>query len=564
IAAVTHPDGWRKNVVVSAESGAVSGATGPAVSAPADVDITAVPKGLIQIDGAAANEDSFILTNFGDAPTAITLERNGDFFNIEPTSFALAGGASQSVKITSVPKPVGGYWGEAYPSGAGVPEGLYAPVTLLSVARPAGTVVAEAVTGRIEVTGLPGTDSVGTARFRNRGTATLSGLVVSDAAWLVPAPEPISIAAGETGTVKFTVVRSRRPEGAGESALTGTLTLVYVDGSTAGGSSLKQALNGTTSVSKTLVTVVDVPKPKVSTGLIPALGSGEIAFFAAGVTSVPGTSRSLVSDVGIANAYGTRAVDDLKVYYSRLGSSSVSIAAIAAIASESAVTLANLIPNVYGASSAEVGTLQLRSSALDSLVVHGRILNLAATGGSLLGEIPILRSDRSARPAESIVLTGLAKSATSGTDLYIQETSGAAALARVEVLNAAGAAIGAARDVALEAFGSVRIEGVAPEGATTALVTNAGTGGRIAAYARVSDSTSGDLWSVLDWGRNQQRVFRSAALRIPNVASSQATTPTTRKRLVKRGSGTGPTANAEGASLATELWLYNPGATEAL
>ncbi|HSN69124.1 MAG TPA: hypothetical protein VLV48_07760, partial [Thermoanaerobaculia bacterium] len=50
----------------------------------------------------------------------------------------------------------------------------------------------------------------------------------------------------------------------------------------------------------------------------------------------------------------------------------------------------------------------------------------------------------------------------------------------------------------------------------------------------------------------------------PNVASSQATTPTTRKRLVKRGSGTGPTANAEGASLATELWLYNPGATEAL
>lgn len=564
IAAVTHPDGWRKNVVVSPESAPVSGSTGPAVAAPADVDLTAVAKGLIQIDGVAANEDSFTLTNFGDATTTIALERNGDFFTIDPASFTLAGGASRTVTLKSVTQPAGGYWGDVWPSGAGVPEELSVPVTLLSVSRPAGAVVAEAVTARIEITGLPGTDSIGSARFRNRGTAPLAGVVVSDVPWLVPETEPIAISAGETGSVNFTVVRSRRPAGAGESALTGTLTLVYVDGAASEDSSAKRALTtGTTGVSKTLVTVVDIPKPKVGTSPIPALGPGEIAFFAPGIASVPGVSRSLVSDLGVANAYGTRPVDDLKVYYSRLGSTSVSVATIAAIASESAVSFANVIPSVYGATAAETGTLQLRSSSLDRLVVHGRLLNLATAGGSLLAEIPILRSDRSARPTETIVLTGLAKTATIATDLFIQETSGAAATALVELLDAAGVAIGVPQTIALDAFGTAAIEDVAPAGAVTAIVTHGGTAGRLAAHVRVTDSATGDLWSVVDWSRNQQRVVRSAALRIPTVASSQG--GSARKRLVGRSSSPGGLAAAStSGSLATELWLHNPGLTDSL
>ncbi|HSN69226.1 MAG TPA: hypothetical protein VLV48_08280, partial [Thermoanaerobaculia bacterium] len=520
VAALSYPNGWQKNLVVSPESAPVTGATGPPVSAPADVDITAVPKGLIQIDGVPANEDAFTVTNFGDASTSLTLGFDGGFFTIEPTSFTLAGGASQTVKIKSVPSPVNTYWGSVWFEGDGVPEDLYASVYLLSVARPSGTVSAEAVTARVEITGDPGTDSIGLARFRNTGTARLSGVVVSDVAWLVPAAEPLAIGPGETGVVSFTVMRSRRPAGAGDGSLTGILTLVYVDGS-AGGSS-KRAMDGTTGVSKTLVTVVDNPKQKVTSSAIPALSTGEVAFFALGVTTAPGATKTLVSDVAIANAYGTKAVDDLKVYYRRVGSALVSVATIASIAADSSLTLANIVPNVYGATSAETGTLQLRSTALDGLVVNGRLLNLATTGESNLGEMPILRSDRSALPNETIVLAGISKSTTATTELYIQETSGVAGAARIEMLDASGVAVAPARDVTLESFGTAVLPDAAQGSAVTAIVTNTGTGGRLAAYARVSDSSTGDLWSVVDWTRSQQRVFRTAALRIPWVASSQS------------------------------------------
>ncbi len=564
IAALSHPNGWQKNLVVSEESAPVAGTTGPPVVAPAEIALTSTTKGLIQIDGVAANEDSFTLTNFGDVASAITLQRNGEFFTIAPASFTLAGGASQIVTVKSVPSPVDGYWGDVAAIGDGVSEEMNIFVTLLSVARPSGTVVAEAVTARVEITGDPGTDSLGSASFRNTGTAGLSGVVTSDVPWLVPAAEQITIGPGETNSVNFTVMRSRRPPGAGESALTGILTLVYVDGSATDSSSLREALDGTTGVSKTLVTVVDVPKQKVTAGAIPALAAGEVAFFAPGIATRPGVTTTLVSDVGIANAYGTRAVDDLKIYYMRVGSAQVSLATLGAIAADASLTLANVIPNVYGATGAEVGTLQLRSSALDSLVVNGRLLNLAGSGGSVIGEMPILRSDRSAGNAEAVILTGVAKSASASTNLYVQETSGAAGAARVEMLDASGALVGAARDLVLDAFGTAELLDAAPAGAVTVVVTNTGTAGRIAAYARVSDSAGGDTWSIVDWSRNQQRVFRTAALRVPWVASSMAG-GSSRRRLVRRGSSTGPAvADATAGSFATELWLHNPAATEAL
>jgi Leucine-rich repeat (LRR) protein len=559
VAALSYPNGWQKNLVASEESTAVAGTTGAPIVMPADIDVTSGTKGLIQIDGVPANEDSFTLTNFGDVATALTLQQNGTFFTVEPAAFTLNGGASQVVTVRSKPSPVEWYWGDVWPKGAGVPEELYIPVTLLSVARPAGTVVAEAVAARLEITGEPGTNSLGTARFRNAGTAPLTGVVVSDVPWLVPATEPIRIAPGEIGSVNFTVMRARRPEGAAEGALTGVLTLVYVDGSLTG--SAAKTILTTTGVSRTLVTVVDIPKPKVAVGTIPALAAGEVAFFAPGVTSAPGVSRSLVSDVAIANAYATKAVDDLKVYYSKVASSQVAVATIAAIAADTAVTLANIIPNVYGGTGTEVGTLQLRSNALDGLVVTGRLLNLAAGGSGLIGELPIIRSDRAARAGETIVLTGLSASATRKTHLFIQETSGVASSARIEMFDAAGGSVAPPREVALAPFGTAEIADAVPAAAVTGVVTNVGSGGRIAAYARISDTASGDIWSVVDWTRNRQTVFRTAALHVPGVASSQG--GPTRRRPVRRQS-TGPAAEDATAGLATELWVNNPSSTEAV
>ncbi|HEY0592650.1 MAG TPA: hypothetical protein VGF40_12845, partial [Thermoanaerobaculia bacterium] len=531
-----------------------------AVLAPADVAITEPARGLIQINEVPANEDSFTVTNFGDAATSLSVGSDGGFFTVEPAAFTLAGGASQTLKVKSVPKPVGAYWGWVWLEGEGVPEDLGMSIYLLSVTRPSGSVVAEAVTARIEVTGEPGTESVGSARFRNTGTASLSGVVVSDVPWLVPAAEQLTIGPAETGAVSFTVRRALRP--AAEGALTGTLTLVYVDGGSGTESATKDALDGTTGVSRTLVTVVDIPKPKVTASAIPPLATGEVAFFAPGIATVPGVSRSLVSDIGIANAYGTKAVDDLKVYYAKVGSTAVSVATIPAVAADTAFTLANVIPNVYGATGAETGTLQLRSSALDSLVVSGRLLNLAAAGGGLIGEMPILRSDRAARAADTILLTGIAKSGSASTDVYLVETSGAAATARIEMLDAGGAVLGAAREVPVPAFGTVQLSDAAPQGAVTCAITGAGAG-RIAGYARVTES-GGEGSAIVDWSRNQQKVFRAATLRVPWVASAKGQSGSGRKRLVRRGSTGSNAADATSRSVATELWLHNPGTTDAV
>lgn len=565
IAAITHPaGGWQKNLIASDESSPVIATTGPKVVAPAEVDLTSRAKGLVQIEGVPANEDAFTLTNFGDVATSITLATDDVFFTLAPAAFQLAAGASQAVKVTSVPSAAGWYWGHVAAAGDGVSEEMNILVTLLSVTRPTGTVVAEAVTSRVEITGEPGTDSLGSAQFRNRGTAILTGVVTSDVPWLVPAGEQITIDPGQTGAVNFTVMRSRRPAGSGDGALTGTLTLVYVDGSASEGSGgpvapMRDAMNGTTAVSRTLVTVVDVPKAKVTASAIPGLNSGELAFFIPGVAARTTATSTLVSDIGIANAYGSRPVDDLAVYYLPLGGRQASKAALSAIGTDAAFTLANVVPNVYGVTAAEVGTLQLRSDALQRLVVSGRMLDVVTPGGALIGEIPVLRSDRSARNGETVVLPGLQGGEGSPTQLFVQETSGSAGAARVEMLDAAGTLRGT-EEVTLDAFGTALVTSV-PAGTVTAVVTNSAATGEIAAYARVTDTAGGDAWTVVDWGRREQRVLRSVALRVPWVASSKGS-GSSRRRLVRRD-GTGAAASV-GSSRATELWIYNPAATEAL
>ena len=547
VSSVTHPHYGQQNLLISDPTAAVSAATGPRVLAPADIDVTETTRGLVQIDGVPRNEDRFTVTNFGDTASSITLTKEADFFTMEPIAFSLAGGASQTVTIKSVPMPPGTYYGYVAVFGDGTGEGLVVGEVLLSVAKPTGTVRAEAVDSRVEIAGVPGSDSVGQARFRNVGNAQLSGIVLSDQPWIIPNPDPITIDPGQIGVVNFRIVRSRRPPGV-EGALSANLSLVYVDGSSAGALSpniSQQTPTGGVSVAK--VTVVDVSKPALSASTIPPFLGGEVAYFLPGVTSFLRGSTPYVSDLSLLNNSGGRSINDLRIYYTPMGTQQTSVATMTSIPSTQSVTLANVVTNVYGAAT-QVGSMQLRSSEWQNLVVQAKLLGLTSSG-TFTGDVPVFRSDRGATSGQITYLAGVRKSATTHSDIYVQEVGGASASARVEFLDANGAAVGQVRTETLAPYGMLELLDAVPAAATTAIITNlAGASGRLTAYARVFDDSTGDSWSIVDWSRFQ-RFTLGEAVRVPFVDGAQAAPPGGKRRAV-------PHAVAPRSS--TELTLFNP------
>ena len=554
VSTVTHPHFYQKNLLVSPPAPPVSGTTGARVLAAADIDLTETTRGLVQIDGVAQNEDRFVLTNFGDVASVVTVTREGDFFTVEPAAFTLNAGASQTVTVRSVAKPPGTYYGHAVASGDGTGDGIVVGEVLLSVAKPAGTVRAEAVDARVEVAGAPGSDSVGQAKFRNVGTAPLSGIVLSDQPWVVPNPDPITIEPQQIGVVNFRVIRARRPPGA-EGALSANLSLVYVDGSFAGASTPRiwPTGGGAGSVSVAKVTVVDVSKPALSAGTIPAFGAGEVAYFLSGIASFSRGGTSFVSDLSLLNSSGARAINDLRLYYTAAGSPDTTVATLTTIPSTQSVTLANVVTNVYGSAS-QAGSVQLRTSDWQNLVIQAKLLALTGAG-TFAGDVPVFRSDRGVPAGLALYLAGVRKSATAHSDLYLQEVGGGSATARVEFLDANGAAVGTARTESMTPYGMIEILDAVPAGAATVIVTNgAGSSGRLAGYARVFDDTSGDTWSVVDWSR-VQRFPLGDAVRVPFVNGPTASTPVPGGR--RRAVG-----HAVDSRSTTDLTLFNPASAD--
>jgi Leucine-rich repeat (LRR) protein len=548
VSAVSHPNDYQKSVLVSDSSAAVPATTTQRVMAPADVDVSEQPNGLVQVDGVPANEDSFTLTNYGDVATSISFFKDGDYFTFEPATFTLGPGASQVVRLRSLPKPPGTYYGGVDPEGDGVPGDLFITVTLLSVAKPTGTVIAEAIATRVDVAGVAGSDSVGQVRFRNRGTARLSGLLISDEPFVVPDPEPITIDPGQTATANFRVIRARRPANEQDGALTANLMLVYVDGSVAPnllrGGGLLLTLLATPGVNVTLVTVVDQPKLPVTPSLPPQLSAGDIALFVPGVVSALKSFGRVVSDVSILNIGTARSVNDLRVFFTPTGSAQSSAATLNGVDASKAVTLAN-VPNIYGTESG-TGSLQIRSAAAQSLSVLGKLVTISAAG-TLLGDVPVFRSDRAVAAGQAVVLTGVRKSSSLQTDLYLQETAGQPFTARVDFLDATGAAAQPSRSIDVGAFGSSELVDSVVQSTITVVVTNTGGSGRLTAYGRITDNTSGETWSIVDWSRFNR--FRTTdSVRIPYAEAASGGT-TGRRRAASHATG----------AAATELTLFNPG-----
>jgi len=480
---VTHPHGLQQNTLTSEATSSITLTTGAAVIAPAAIELTTSPNGLVQRGGQAENEDSFTLSNIGDVGATITLNSSGDFFTIAPASFMISGGGSQTVRVTSLPKNPGAYSGEVTASGAGVPSAFSIPIQLLSVAATSGNAVAQPAAPRIDVAG----DLTGTARFTNSGTATLTGIAVSDAQWIVPPHDLITIAPGGSAEVRFSIVPAKRP--ATDGALTGSLRLVY---STGMSSPLLLSDGG---VSVSTVTVVFTPKPSVSSSTIPSLAPGEVARFVPGVVNMVSGASRLVSDLFVSNAFGISGVRDLRLYLSS-ARSSPSVASFNQLDPSQSLQLASVVSSVYS-SDVAVGTIQLRTTDWDKLLVNASIVDLRPSGARN-SALPVFRSDRAAAAGAQIILPGVEKSDRRKTDIFVQETSGSAASATIEGLDITGKRAGDVRTVDLSPYGFTQIEDGA---AATGTVVITGVSGQIVGYALVTDLQSGDRWAIVDWSR---------------------------------------------------------------
>lgn len=534
VATVSHPVSQQENLITSDRTAPVQGVTKPRVLAPAEVVMTDAPNGLVRIDDTEVQADSFTLTNFGDVATSITVAPTENFFTVAPLQFTLNAGASQILTLHSTSQNPGTYYGYVSIDGAGVPDDLYASVTLLASTRPSGSVVATALDTRIELAGAPGSDEVGVAQFRNSGTARLTGIVVSDQPWVEVSAEPLTIDPGQIGSVNFTIVRAKRPAGA-EGALIANLSLIYVSG-TSDARSISALATTAPGVQITKVTIVDITQPNVSTGSIPALLTGEIPFFIPGLTNA-GTTRS---DLSIVNATGAASIDDLKLYFT--GGSTTSIASLQPLPFARAIDLVNILGNVYGAQGS--GALQLRSASSANLNAGAKV-TMVTDDGTYSGAVPVFRG-RGPTFTAPVYLTGL----KAGGDLFVQETEGSGATIAISFLDANGNPV-SSRNESVGGYRILELKNAIPANAATAKIER--TGGTISAYARLYDA-NGDSWSVVDWGQFYDYV-RTSTVRVP-FADGRIGSP--RRRVVRHGVATEATTRRK-----TNLTIFNPSDSEA-
>jgi hypothetical protein len=503
--------------------GTVTRETTVEVIVTAEVALTALPQQMVQGTGAGGAETSYVLTNVGGASTSITLTQQGDFFTQSPTSFTLASGQSQRVTITGLQRDTGSFRGTSIPTGNGVPQGTTVPIQLLAVPTPDGPTSAEPENSRVDLSAPTGTNPTGTATFRNTGQAKIQGTLVSTVPWIIPQPGLIEVDPGQTVTVTFTIDRAMRPPNADIGSLEGKLMLVFRTGPS--GKSGGQSPHSGAASSSSVVTVVDTSKPAVQAGQIPALGPGEVALFIPGAGHVQGGAGLFFSDIALINLSGQQTLNSIDLYYTPSGTTATQKASVSGLVAGTPVALADVVKSVFEAE-ATLGSLQIRAPNIQQLSVNANILvrtreERPRTFGNT---IPALRSDRSAGAGQSFFLTGLKKSATSHTNLFIQETSGGAVTVDIEFYDAAGVKLGERTGVGAGPFQLTGLfdsadNPVLPDGAVSAVITSRqGSTGRFAAYATPVDKLSGDSWSLVDW--NAQASFAGTTEMVIPVAGA--------------------------------------------
>jgi Leucine-rich repeat (LRR) protein len=514
IKTVTFPHGGglshQLNTLFSDSSVEVSATTSAPSATPASVLVTSQPRGLVQSPGQSGATDSYTLTNVGGTPAVITLTQSGSFFTQSPTSFSIAPGANQIVSIVASAAAEGEHSGRSMISGDGVEAGTTVEIKLLVAQRAAGGERVTALSNRLDLVAPEGTNPSGSVAFRNDGTSEFIGVLVSDVEFLVPQAGIVTIAPSATVNLTVTADRSKRPDA---ELLNGTqigrVSLISLSEEAA------KLTPFDTSATAGLTTVLDTVAPRTSASSIPPLSPNEIALFVPAVGHVRGSVGEFLSDVAIINAHGIDAVSDVRLYYLPVGSTASTTAELNAIASGQTVALADVVKSVFG-SDAQIGTLQIRSSRAATLQASANIFNASNPLGNFGTSIPVFRSDRAATLDRPIVLTGLRKDGAGHTNLYVQETAGSPATARIDFFDVDGRELGN-RSVQVAPFGLTTVVDPLVPGSVAARVTLL-SGDGIVAYATPVDRASGDTWAVADW--SQLHGFDSAEAVIIPIAGT--------------------------------------------
>jgi hypothetical protein len=152
-------------------------------------------------------------------------------------------------------------------------------------------------------------------------------------------------------------------------------------------------------------------------------------------------------------------------------------------------------------------------------VVSANVFNIADRRGTYGNSVPVFRSDHSLAPGNSLWLTGLRKSSSTRTNLFVQEAAGGATSFEIEFFAPDGTPVGTKLSLSAAGFRLVPLADAVPEGAVAARITNlASSQGRLVAYATPVDLQSGDTWSLVDWNVFFQTDPREVSL-IPIVGS---------------------------------------------
>ncbi len=489
---ISFAEGTQKNTIFSEPTPEFSFTTAALTQSPAQLFVDVLPLPIGQEPNTGGGTTTYRLTNIGGTDTPVTLEEQGGLFVQSPSSFTLAPGQSQSVTVTGTPQPAGSFVGSAvirFNAGA-----ITLRVQLLSAVPPTGVPRLTTTTYRVDITTEPNVTTTGSFLATNEGDAPFVGVLAADVEWIIPPAALIRIDPGATETITFSVDPSSRPD---PSLLTGTVTGTVSLRSIFIPFSGLRAFNSTTPPSVTVnVSLTTAAKPV--SGAIPPLGLNEIALFVPAIGRVQGVAGLFLSDLSVANAFGTRPVSDIRLFFKPPATSTALIAAVGDLPAVQSVLIADVARNVFQ-TEGTVGSLQIRSASIEQLRLNANILNVSNPAGTYGTAIPVFRSDRSASQGDRIYLTGLTRTPTSYSNLFLQETSGFSGEALIEFFDAAGSNLGS-RNVAVGRFELIQINDVVPPGGVMARITPSGSA-RLAAYSTPVDVASGDNWAVADWRR---------------------------------------------------------------
>ncbi len=474
-------------LTATGSGGTATATTTVTVTAPTPrVVVGSTPRGMAQLAGQGGGADAFTLTNIGTAQTTVALTKSGDFFTIAPTSATLGPGATQTITITGLAQGAGSFEGTATASGPGA-AGLTVTVRLLSSAPPTGTVRPQPTQARAEINASAGQNVSGSVPFTNTGNATMQAIAVSDVPWIIPQSGIITIGAGQTVQVSYTIDSSKRPDAdAPLGAVTGALSLIFLSGTS--GPTASDNAPGTSQVSVTLVYVV---KPGTTAGAPSPLAANEVALFVPGLAN----RSNAVGDFLLSNRQSSASLGDVKLYLLAPGAAP-QLANLPVLPAGASALFPSLLKNVF-ALSAQTGTAQVRASDTSKVSVAGIQSNTSSPRGTFSTPLPVFRSDRGVSSGGQLVLAGLVKDGSVQTNIYVQELLGTVTTAQIDLLDATGNVVASRTPQSVESFGLLEVLDAAPAGAVAARVRNV-SGGRIGAYALVTNSSNGEAWLVTD------------------------------------------------------------------